>query len=461
MNTQELKKYCNVIAGRVTAGLHENGLIDYENYPYHQIGLYNSSRILSYSFNTLTSANWKKFNSLQHDIGQWCGLNSDNSGVRLSYQERRYTIEIPKPSRFHKPVTMDRINTRCGSFMAPVGLDIRDKPVVVGIQDDIGGHFLFSGTTRSGKTNALYVYLWGLMQSATPDDMRFIIIDVAKRRLKWSVMERSDYLACPLITEMDQAISSLAWASRETEIRSCKPINEKFQKIIIVIDEVKTLIGEDGSPQATNYIEHISSVGAELGIHLVLATQFPTVASLGNKRNLKGNLSTRLCGKVDDKISAQNATGLNNTMAEQLQRPGDFLKVEDGEVIRVSTAIMDNRLFDKLSRGHTPPIVDLQGQLNEFRQTFPGQVDMVGPKTDFTDVADISLIKSIQNVDPVILYLAVNARKKGKPLSAGSLRNLTKKLKLGQNGSGIGQNLANEYRKLAEIYRDTFYKFNQ
>lgn len=95
----------------------------------------------------------------------------------------------------------------------------------------------------------------------------------------------------------------------------------------MLIDELKALI--DDSKVAAGYLARIASLGGEFGLHLVLSTQYPQAGMMGSAE-LKRNVTTRLCGKVDDSHAAHNALGVGGSGAEWLQGYGDFL-LKNGE----------------------------------------------------------------------------------------------------------------------------------
>jgi DNA segregation ATPase FtsK/SpoIIIE-like protein len=105
----------------------------------------------------------------------------------------------------------------------------------------------------------------------------------------------------------------------------------------------------DDSNVAAPYLARIAAAGAEFGLHLVLATQYPQIKMLGSAE-LKRNLSTRLCGKVDSADAASNALGLPDTGAESLQGYGDFLLRDFSGLARLTVAKLESTHVERLTR---------------------------------------------------------------------------------------------------------------
>jgi DNA segregation ATPase FtsK/SpoIIIE-like protein len=117
--------------------------------------------------------------------------------------------------------------------------------------------------------------------------------------------------------------------------------------LFVFIDELKALI--DDSNVAAPYLARIAAAGAEFGLHLVLATQYPQIKMLGSAE-LKRNLSTRLCGKVDSADAASNALGLPDTGAESLQGYGDFLLRDFHGLARLTVAKLESTHVEQSAR---------------------------------------------------------------------------------------------------------------
>ncbi len=130
-------------------------------------------------------------------------------------------------------------------------------------------------------------------------------------------------------------------------------------KIFLLIDELKSLI--DDSQVANGYLSRIAAVGGEFGLHLVLSTQYPQIKMLGSAE-LKRNITTRLCGKVDDSSSASNALGVTGSGAENLQGYGDFLLKDSDGLSRLTMAHLQSKHVEQLDRVVAVSSLDLPHQ---------------------------------------------------------------------------------------------------
>jgi DNA segregation ATPase FtsK/SpoIIIE-like protein len=226
-----------------------------------------------------------------------------------------------------------------------LGLGLQDDPKRINFKEASMAHVLISGQTRSGKTNTQRLIGWNIARNTDPNEAQLIIFDVAKRGYKWRDFSRVAHLAHPVVIDLDEADRVLAWLVSEIERRAEQRYTQP--RLFCLIDELKALT--DDSKVAASYLARIASVGGEFGLHLVLATQYPQVKMLGSAE-LKRNVTTRLCGKVDDANAAANALGLPGSGAETLQGYGDFLLRDFNGLSRLTVARIENRHINDLPR---------------------------------------------------------------------------------------------------------------
>lgn len=156
--------------------------------------------------------------------------------------------------------------------------------------------------------------------------------------------------------------------------------------LFILIDELKALA--DDSKVASDYLSRIASVGGEFGLHLVLSTQYPQIGMLGSAE-LKRNVTTRLCGRVDDASAAANALGMADSGAETLQGYGDFLLKDFHGLSRLTVAHLQERHVSELPRAEIAPL-DLPHLDDVNNGPRPGR-----PADDFTgDQIGFALFKN-------------------------------------------------------------------
>ncbi|MCQ3971914.1 MAG: hypothetical protein DPW09_00545 [Anaerolineae bacterium] len=341
----KLREWSYSASQRVMVGLAQELSIR-PNYHYQPRG-FNASRVLSLRLVGVNPAYLPKIKGLQNQLAFWAGL-SDEYQVRIGHDNHAIIIEIPKPRTYWKQVTIDDLQLRHFIRRGPVatlGLGLQDNPKRINFQEVSMAHVLISGQTRSGKTNSQKLIAWNLAHNTTPLDSKLLILDVAKKGFKWADFSNVAHLLHPLVTEITEADKVLAWLNLEIERRATE--HYTTPKVFVLVDELKALT--DDSKVATDYLSRIASVGGEFGIHLILATQYPQIKMLGSAE-LKRNVTTRLCGKVDDSQAAVNALGVADSGAESLGGYGDFLLKDFQGLSRLTVAHLQEKHVIELPR---------------------------------------------------------------------------------------------------------------
>lgn len=340
---------------RVMAGLaQEVGLRPGLNY--RPTG-YNSARVVLLKLTDINPHYLGQIQALQKQLTMWAGLD-DKTSVRIGWQGTNILIEIPKPPPYWAQVTIESMEARRMIRRGPIatlGLGLQDDPKRINFKEEAMAHVFITGQTRSGKTNAQRLIAWNLAHNTTPDEARIIIFDVAKSGYKWRDFNGLAHLAHPVVVDVPEADAVLSWLNREIARRA--GTGQTSPRLFILIDELKALADDSGV--AANYLARIASVGGEFGIHLILATQYPQIKMLGSAE-LKRNVTTRLCGKVDDANAAANALGLPSSGAESLQGYGDFLLRDFNGLSRMTVAKIEAGHVAKLDRG-AGQTLDLSG----------------------------------------------------------------------------------------------------
>lgn len=316
---------------------------------------YNSTRVLTLTLKGIDPAHLKTIMSLTREIGMYAGL-SDKQKIRIGWRGTSVVIEIPKPGRYWKLVTVELMKERHflkRGHIATLGIGLQDEPRRIDFTDAATAHVFITGQTRSGKTNTQRLLTWNLAYNTTPQETKLLIFDVAKKGHNWKDFSGVAHLGQNVITDIETAEKALAWTSLEIERRGT--IGQDSPRVFLIIDELRALV--EDSEVALPYLARIASVGGEFGIHLVLATQYPQISMLsssssGRAAELKRNVTTRLCGKVDDASAALNSVGMPNSGAEALLGYGDFLLKDMTEGLnRLSTAKLEERHVTSLERG--------------------------------------------------------------------------------------------------------------
>jgi len=193
-------------------------------------------------------------------------------------------------------------------------------------------HLLIAGTTGSGKSVCINTIILSLLYRHPPEKCKFILID--PKMLELSTYEGIPHLLCPVITEAKKAASVLGWVVKEMEsryklmtkdgVRNIDSYNAKhalaMPYIVVVVDEMSDLMLVAGK-EIENYIQKLSQMARAAGIHIIMATQRPSVDVITG--TIKANFPTRISFQVTSKIDSRTILGEQG--AEQLLGKGDML----------------------------------------------------------------------------------------------------------------------------------------
>ncbi len=213
-----------------------------------------------------------------------------------------------------------------------LGLDVAGNPFVVNLKNM--PHLLIAGATGSGKSVCINGLVITMIYQNSPADLRFLLID--PKRVEFTEYNGIPHLLTPVITEVDKTVSALKWAVSEMDRRfrlfaECSrrnieaynenpPDGQKMPYIIIIIDELADLMA-----QAANEVEasivRIAQLARAVGIHLIVATQRPSVDVITGL--IKANMPTRIAFAVASGVDSR--TILDISGAEKLLGKGDML----------------------------------------------------------------------------------------------------------------------------------------
>ena len=251
-----------------------------------------------------------------------------------------------------------------------LGKDIAGSPVV----GDLAKmpHLLVGGMTDSGKSVGIHAMIMSMLYKATPDEVRFIMID--PKMLELSVYQGIAHLLCPVVTDMKEAGNALDWCVAEMEkryrllshvgVRNLASYNEKIQfaqnsgkpipnpfsqnpdepepleklaQIVVIIDELADLMMTEKKAVETQ-IARLAQKARAAGIHMIIATQRPSVDVITGL--IKANIPTRIAFTVQSRIDSR--TILDQMGAESLLKYGDLLFLQPGsaEPIRLQGAFV-------------------------------------------------------------------------------------------------------------------------
>ena len=291
---------------------------------------------LSLSIGTKVS----KVKNLSNDLA--VALKSKTSKVRIEapIPGTNYVgIEVPNPNpNFVYLKEMARaLKTSQDQFQLPMilGKDITGKVIINDLVEI--PHLLIAGATGTGKSVGMNSILSGLLLTKTPDEVRFIMID-PKMGIELAPYDGIPHLLNPVIKDMELVVNALQWVIEEMRRRyrmlqqeHVKKITDYNKKlgypampyIVIVVDEVAELILASGA-DVEDKIKSIAQIGRAAGVHLILATQKPTVNVITGiiKSNIQGRMAFSVATAMDSRVI------IDQMGAETLIGKGDMLYVD-------------------------------------------------------------------------------------------------------------------------------------
>ena len=264
-----------------------------------------------------------------------------------------------------------------------LGVDIAGHPMVVDLAKM--PHLLVAGTTGSGKSVGINAMILSLLYKASPEEVRLIMVD--PKMLELSVYDGIPHLLTPVVTDMKEAASALRWCVGEMERRyrlmaslgvrnlagynaklaefaakgeplsdplwkptdsmdASAPLLEQLPYIVVIIDELADMMMVVGK-KVEQLIARIAQKARAAGIHLILATQRPSVDVLTGL--IKSNIPTRISFQVSSKIDSR--TILDQQGAESLLGHGDMLYLAPGTgaPLRVHGAFVDDKEVHRIA----------------------------------------------------------------------------------------------------------------
>jgi len=293
-------------------------------------------------------------------------------------------------------------------------------------------HLLIAGATGSGKSVGVNALIVSILYKAKPNEVKFIMVD--PKRLELGVYADIPHLATPIITDPKRAAISLKWAVSEMErrykylagwgVRNIDGYNSEIEKrnaegkldedgkpykrmpyIVIIIDELADLMMVAGK-EVEESITRLAQMARAVGIHLVLATQRPSVDVITGL--IKANFPSRISFRVSSKVDSRTIIDTNG--AERLLGKGDMLFLPPGssQIIRIHGAFVDEKEIFKIVEH-----IKTQGK-PEYDETITKTVDEMEKDEAFSE-----------NTDPLFweaLKVIVNAKRASTSLLQRHLR---------------------------------------
>lgn len=307
-------------------------------------------------------------------------------------------IELPNikcDKIYLKPLIQNSAFVLSEGLPIALGLDSVGNPFIFDLEKL--PHMLVGGSTGSGKSVCLDIFILSLISKFSPEDLRLILID--PKMTEFASYASLPHLLVDVISDMNRAKTAFDWLIVEMEtryktlldagVRNIKEFNllpdvEKMSRIVVVVDEFADLILVVGKSIETS-VQRLAQKSRACGIHLVIATQRPSADVITGL--IKSNIPGRLALKVSSKINSR--TILEQSGAEQLTSVGDMLvSLNSSTLTRVHCAYVPNneikRIVALLATQEAPEKVDIQLDSGE---------EVLG--ADVLDASDLAIYKEV------------------------------------------------------------------
>ena len=311
--------------------------------------------VTTFEFKPDAGVKYSKVTGLADDL---C-LAMQADSVLIERIPGKSTVGIQIPNRLRDAISLRELleaelyRRSTSKLTLALGKNIHGEPLVTDLATM--PHLLIAGSTGTGKSVALNTMLTSILYRATPDDVRLILID--PKRLELGMYEDIPHLLTPVVVEPKQAANALRWAVREMEerykslaaegVRNIEQYNRNIQHllqetaktrksnkfdddaedqpkrlpyVVLAIDELADLMMV-ASKEVEESIARLAQMARAVGIHLILATQRPSVDVITGL--IKANLPARIAFRVSSKVDSR--TILDSNGAEQLLGKGDML----------------------------------------------------------------------------------------------------------------------------------------
>ena len=323
-----------------------------------QIQKINNGPVVSlYEFEPAAGVKVSKIVNLSDDLAR----NTSSTSARVAVIPGKNTvgIEIPNEKRegvfLREIISNERFKSRDLKLPIALGKSISGVPIIGDLTSM--PHLLIAGTTGSGKSVCINTIITSLLYKLSPELCKLILID--PKMLELSAYEGIPHLLSPVITDAKKATSALGWTVKEMNnryklmskvgVRNIDGYNEKHKLkmpyIVVVVDEMSDLMLVAGK-EIENYIQKLSQMARAAGIHIIMATQRPSVDVITG--TIKANFPTRVSFQVSSKIDSRTILGEQG--AEQLLGKGDMLFMSSANrIIRIHGPYVSEKEIEKIS----------------------------------------------------------------------------------------------------------------
>ena len=310
-----------------------------------------------YEFEPAPGIKVSKIVNLSDDIAR----NTSSISARVSPVPGKSTvgIEIPNPKResviLSEIISSENFRKRDVKLPITLGKSISGLPLVADLASM--PHLLVAGTTGSGKSVCINSIILSILFKHSPETCKLILID--PKMLELSSYEGIPHLLTPVITDANKATSALSWTVREMEnryklmssegVRNIDSYNQKHKLkmpyIVVAVDEMSDLMLVSGK-EIENYVQKLSAMARAAGIHIIMATQRPSVDVITG--TIKANFPTRISFQVSSKIDSKTILGEQG--AEQLLGKGDMLFMSSAnKIFRIHGPYVSEKEIEKVT----------------------------------------------------------------------------------------------------------------
>ena len=310
-----------------------------------------------YEFEPAPGVKVSKIVNLSDDLAR----NTSSTSTRVSVIPGKNTVGIEIPNSYRDDVVLREIISNEKFQKKEIKLPIALGKNIFGVPI-IGDlismpHLLIAGTTGSGKSVCINTIIVSLLYKLDPNLCKFILID--PKMLELSSYEGIPHLLTPVITDAKKATAALGWTVKEMNnryklmskvgVRNIDGYNAKHKLkmpyIVVVVDEMSDLMLVAGK-EIENYIQKLSQMARAAGIHIIMATQRPSVDVITG--TIKANFPTRISFQVSSKIDSRTILGEQG--AEQLLGKGDMLFMSSANrVIRIHGPYVSEKEIEKIT----------------------------------------------------------------------------------------------------------------
>ena len=314
-----------------------------------------------YEFEPTAGIKTSKIINLSEDIAR----NTSSISTRVATVPGKSTIGIEIPNKVRENVALKEIisskefNNKDIKIPITLGKSISGFPIVGDLVSM--PHLLIAGTTGSGKSVCINTLILSILYRHKPDDCKIIMID--PKMLELSIYQGIPHLLTPVITEPKKATTALKWVVKEMEkryremteigVRNISGFNEKasleakkkMPYIVVIVDEMADLMMIAGK-EIEYYIQRLAQMARAAGIHIVMATQRPSVDVITG--TIKANFPTRISFQVTSKIDSRTILGEQG--AELLLGNGDMLFMSSASrIIRIHGPYVSEKEIERVS----------------------------------------------------------------------------------------------------------------